>query len=125
MKEKQYIQMESLRIIRSCSKAVSVTCTLPSSPCQVWSEGTLLANVSENRPAFLVRGLPPAAPLRLVLYSATPHARSTPVVKYARTLPRPPLHLTGQWVGGWRGFGTMNTGGRGLFERHLVLYRCI
>lgn len=71
----------------------------------MWSEGTLLANVSENRPAFLVRGLPPAAPLRLVLYSATPHARSTPVVKYARTLPRPPLHLTGQWVGGWRGLG--------------------
>ncbi|XP_063851075.1 uncharacterized protein LOC135094690 [Scylla paramamosain] len=61
---------------------------------EVWSEGTLLVNVSNPRPVFLVRGLPPAAPLKLVLYSATPHSRSTPVLLYTRTLPRSTFPVT-------------------------------
>ncbi|XP_050689704.1 uncharacterized protein LOC126982028 [Eriocheir sinensis] len=55
---------------------------------EVWFNDTLLANESEARPTFTVRGLPPATPLTLVLYSATPHARSTPVTLHTRTLPR-------------------------------------
>ncbi|XP_066941603.1 cell adhesion molecule DSCAM-like isoform X1 [Macrobrachium rosenbergii] len=65
----------------------------PRANLEVWSGGTLVANVSNTRPEFSVRGLPPAAPLKLVLYSATAHTRSTPVVMYGRTLPRTTIHL--------------------------------
>ncbi|XP_071514949.1 uncharacterized protein [Panulirus ornatus] len=61
---------------------------------EVWSGETLVANVSEGRPQFSVRGLPPATDLRLVLYTATPHARSTPLYMYTRTLPRTVVHFT-------------------------------
>ncbi|XP_042878078.1 uncharacterized protein LOC122257078 isoform X2 [Penaeus japonicus] len=56
---------------------------------EVWSSGTLLANVSEDRPVFTVEGLPPASTLELAMYAVTPHARSTPLFLHARTLPRP------------------------------------
>ncbi|XP_042228712.1 uncharacterized protein LOC121870808 [Homarus americanus] len=61
---------------------------------EVWSGETLVANVSEGRPQFTVRGLPPSTKLRLVLYTATPHARSTPFYMYTRTLPRSVVHFT-------------------------------
>ncbi|KAK8744129.1 hypothetical protein OTU49_001013 [Cherax quadricarinatus] len=61
---------------------------------EVWSGDTLVANVSEGRPHFSVRGLPPSTQLRLVLYTATPHARSTPLYMYTRTLPPTVPHFT-------------------------------
>ncbi|XP_068232449.1 LOW QUALITY PROTEIN: uncharacterized protein [Palaemon carinicauda] len=60
---------------------------------EVWTGNTLLANVSNPRPEFKVRGLPPAASLKLILYSATAYTRSSPVYMYARTLPRTTVHL--------------------------------
>nr|XP_027209949.1 uncharacterized protein LOC113803369 [Penaeus vannamei] len=56
---------------------------------EVWSEGILLVNMSDSRPVFNLHGLPPSANLSLVLYTATPHARSSPLYLDARTLPRP------------------------------------
>ncbi|XP_047477913.1 uncharacterized protein LOC125031286 isoform X1 [Penaeus chinensis] len=56
---------------------------------EVWSSGTLVANVSEDRPVFVVEGLPPASSLKLAMYAVTPHARSKPLFLHARTLPRP------------------------------------
>ncbi|XP_064105858.1 LOW QUALITY PROTEIN: uncharacterized protein LOC135215257 [Macrobrachium nipponense] len=61
---------------------------------EVWTGNTLLANVSNPRPEFKVRGLPPGASLKLILYSATAHTRSSPVYMYARTPPRTTVHLT-------------------------------
>ncbi|KAK8375881.1 hypothetical protein O3P69_008555 [Scylla paramamosain] len=61
---------------------------------QVWSGNTLVANVSAGRPQFSVRGLPPDTELRLVIYTATPHARSRPLRLHARTLPRKVAHFT-------------------------------
>nr|XP_027217314.1 uncharacterized protein LOC113809834 [Penaeus vannamei] len=58
---------------------------------EVWSSGTLIANVSEDRPVFVVEGLPPSASLKLAMYAVTPHARSKPLFLHARTLPRPTL----------------------------------
>ncbi|XP_066971696.1 uncharacterized protein [Macrobrachium rosenbergii] len=61
---------------------------------EVWSGDTLVANVSERRPVFSVRGLPPDAHLRLVLYTASPHSRSTPLYLFAKTQPRKHVHLS-------------------------------
>ncbi|XP_069979329.1 protein sidekick-1-like [Penaeus vannamei] len=60
---------------------------------EVWSGGTLITNLSKPLPVFSVRGLPPQSELRLVLYAATPHARSAPVTMYTRTLPRSTVHV--------------------------------
>lgn len=54
-----------------------------------------MANVSEVRPQFSVRGLPPDTHLTLVLYTATSHARSKPLTLHASTRPRYPIHFTG------------------------------
>ncbi|XP_068226481.1 uncharacterized protein [Palaemon carinicauda] len=61
---------------------------------EVWSGDTLVANVSEGRPIFSVRGLPPDAHLRLVLYTASSHSRSTPLYMYTKTQPRKHVHLS-------------------------------
>lgn len=61
---------------------------------QVWSEGTLVANVSNPRPELTVSDLTPNTPYRLLLYAVTPDARSAPLLLHART-GRPPQHATG------------------------------
>ncbi|XP_068244069.1 uncharacterized protein [Palaemon carinicauda] len=61
---------------------------------QVWMGGSLLANVSGDRPEFEVDGLPAGASLKLVLYAVSPHARSKPVYMYAQTIPKISVHLT-------------------------------
>ncbi|XP_066971733.1 uncharacterized protein [Macrobrachium rosenbergii] len=61
---------------------------------EVWSGDTLVANVSEGRPIFSVKGLPPDAHLRLVLYTASPHSRSKPLYMFAKTQPRKHIHLS-------------------------------
>ncbi|XP_064115356.1 uncharacterized protein LOC135221623 isoform X2 [Macrobrachium nipponense] len=61
---------------------------------QVWLGGTLLANVSGDRPEFDVGGLPAGASLKLVLYAVSPHARSKPIYMYAQTVPKISVHLT-------------------------------
>ena len=50
--------------------------------------GTLIANKSEEQQDWAIHGLPPDTPLRLRLYTASPHARSLPVVILTRTLPQ-------------------------------------
>ncbi|XP_068212013.1 protein sidekick-1-like isoform X2 [Palaemon carinicauda] len=61
---------------------------------EVWSGDTLVANVSEGRPIFNVRGLPPDAHLRLVLYTVSPHSHSTPLYMVAKTQPQRHVHLS-------------------------------
>lgn len=55
----------------------------------------MLVNMSDSRPVFNLHGLPPSANLSLVLYTATPHARSSPLYLDARTLPRPVFYAPG------------------------------
>ncbi|KAK7078166.1 hypothetical protein SK128_005531 [Halocaridina rubra] len=61
---------------------------------QVWTGVTLLANISSDRPEFVVDGLPPASPLKMILYAVSPHARSEPVQLNAYTLPRVSVQIT-------------------------------
>ncbi|XP_045122532.1 uncharacterized protein LOC123510997 isoform X1 [Portunus trituberculatus] len=66
----------------------------PSANLEVWSGGTLVANVSSPRPELSVGHLSPNTPYRLLLYAVTPDARSTPLLLHARTPRRPPTHVT-------------------------------
>ncbi|KAG7159533.1 hypothetical protein Hamer_G004173 [Homarus americanus] len=60
---------------------------------RVWSEGTLIDNVSSARPELTVGDLPPDKHFLLMLYAVTPHARSKPLRLHARTPPHPSIHL--------------------------------
>ena len=77
--------------VRVCSPAAVVSLAYE----QVWSGGTLVANVTEQRPELIVNQLSPNTPYRLLLYAITPDARSTPLLLHARTPRRPPNHATG------------------------------